>query len=99
MKREVVDWNLRTGRRTVSHMATVRTGDRRTVRALVTNLSFEGCQLFVAGALYVGEKVTVEIPGRGAIDGQVRWYADDRAGVRFLLGDSVGEARRLRIGV
>lgn len=99
MKREPVDWSARGGRRPVSHKASVRTGEGVEYRALVTNLSFEGCHLLIDGDLTIGETVTVNVPGRGAIEGQVRWYNDDRAGIRFNLGDSVKKARRNRIGV
>jgi hypothetical protein len=49
--------------------------------------------------LSVGETLVLILPGRGSIDAQVRWIADERAGVRFLTGTSPSEQRRARIGV
>jgi hypothetical protein len=82
-----------------THHATICLGDGREARSLVTNLSYDGCQLVTEAVLSVGETLVLILPGRGSIDAQVRWIADERAGVRFLTGTSPSEQRRARIGV
>jgi hypothetical protein len=99
MYREPSDWSGRPARRPTTHHATICLGDGREARSLVTNLSYDGCQLVTEAVLSVGETLVLILPGRGSIDAQVRWIADERAGVRFLTGTSPSEQRRARIGV
>lgn len=99
MEREPIDWSMRSPRRGVSFLATVRLSEGGEIRALVTNLSYQGCQLEAEGELLVGDTLVLVLPDRGSIEGQVRWTVGDRAGIRFLSGESVGEQRRARIGV
>jgi hypothetical protein len=73
-------------------------GDGREVRALVTNLSYEGCQLLAEAELCVGETLVLTLADRGSVQAQVRWTAGDKAGIKFLSDDS-SELRRARIGV
>jgi hypothetical protein len=98
MDREPVDWSARAARRGVSFAATVRLADGREVRALVSNLSYERCQLIAEAELFVGDTIVLNLPDRGWVEGQVRWTADDRAGVRFLSDSSEAENGRARIG-
>ena len=100
MEREPIDWKSRVApRRGVSHTATLQIADGRRFRALVTNLSYTGCQLLSEHSLVVGETVSLMLPGRGSMDAQVRWTAGDCSGLQFLLGQSTAEDRRARIGV
>ena len=43
--------------------------------------------------------MTLSPTGTGVINAQVRWVAGDKAGVKFVTGDSVVDERRVRIGV
>jgi hypothetical protein len=99
MDREPSDWSGRPGRPPTTHNATNCLCDGSEARSLVTNLSYDGCQLVTEAVLSVGETLVLILPGRGSIDAQVRWIADERAGVRFLTGTSPSEQRRARIGV
>ena len=100
VERETIDWKAReSSRRGVSHRATIQLPDGQLLSALVTNLSYSGCQLLAEGALVVGETISLTLPGRGTQDAQVRWTAGDCAGLQFLLGQSFAEGRRARIGV
>ncbi|WP_458390050.1 hypothetical protein [Sphingomonas sp. F9_3S_D5_B_2] len=76
-----------------------RRDDGRSFRVLVTDLGYEGCKLFCEEPLDKGEVVSLVVAGMGNIDAQVRWAAHDRAGLSFLLGQSVHEARRSRLGI
>jgi hypothetical protein len=98
MDREPIDWSARSPRRPTAHSATVVLGDGREVRALVTNLSYDGCQLLAEAELCVGETLVLTLPERGSTEAQVRWTAGDKAGIKFLTEDSA-EKRRARIGV
>ena len=98
MDREPVDWNVRSPRRPTAHTATVILRDGREVRALVTNLSYEGCQLLAEAELCVGETLVLSLADRGSVQSQVRWTAGDKAGIKFLT-ENFSEQRRARIGV
>ena len=99
MEREPVDWKMRSARRGVSRIALVERADGRQARVLVSNMSYEGCQLLTDQQFERGECVTFTMPGSGTIDAQVRWVSGDRVGLRFLLGKSALEERRARLGV
>ena len=100
MEREPIDWKARQGARNgVSFRGSVRAPGGRQVAALITNISYSGCQLLAETRLVVGETVLLSIQGRGSMEAQVRWTAGDSAGLQFLLGKSLAEERRARIGV
>lgn len=56
-------------------------------KAIVTNLSLNGCCL--VGPFRPGERVTVKIPRIGSFTADIRWTFMGRAGARFIT-----EARR-----
>lgn len=99
MQREIVDWKKRDGRRSVSLVGRAHKSAGHPFRVLITNLSYEGCTVISEQPLVVGETLFLEVPSQGRLRVQVRWIADDKAGVRFLLGVSVAEERRARLGV
>jgi hypothetical protein len=100
VERETIDWKARQGARSgVSLKGSVKVPDGREVAALITNLSYAGCQLLAEAELVVGETILLTIPGRGSMEAQVRWTAGDSAGLQFLLRQSQVEERRARIGV
>lgn len=49
----------------------------------VLDLSYDGCGIETQVALAVGQPVKLSVPGRGAIEANVRWYADGKAGLVF----------------
>ena len=49
----------------------------------VLDLSYDGCGIESPVALAVGQPVKLSVPGRGAIEANVRWYADGKAGLVF----------------
>ena len=99
MKREVVDWKGRSLRRQANVVGTARREQGQSFRVLLVNISYEGCHILCEQELITGETLTVELPGKGAMEAQVRWVDGDRAGLRFLFLDSVFEQRRARLGV
>ena len=100
VKRDASDWLRRRGaRRRVSMVAHLVEEGGEPFRVLVRNLSYEGCEILSERALVPGQSVELEMPRAGRIKAQVRWVSGDRAGLSFLLGNSVHEERRARIGV
>lgn len=51
---------------------------------LVSEVSYTGCQFTSADAFKKGETVELRILKRGAIQAEIRWSADGRAGARFI---------------
>lgn len=100
MEREPQDWRLRQPRRTVTLAGTAQWEDGSCARVLVSNLSYDGCELWTDHDLSNGETVTLAIPTKGRLEGQVRWVRDGRAGVRFLAaGAPAVDMRRARLGL
>lgn len=99
MEREQIDWKKRGWRRRTSAIAMVRRNGGSSYRALVGNLSYDGCQILSEQALTPGETLVLSIPGKGTVSAQVRWVDGDRAGLRFLAENSVVDQRRARLGV
>ena len=50
----------------------------------VRNISYTGCQLASDDKFAKGEIVELRIIKRGAMEAEVRWSADGRAGARFI---------------
>ena len=96
----MIDWKARQAvRNGVSFRGSVKAPAGHEAAALITNISYCGCQVLAETRLVVGETILLSIPGRGSMEAQVRWTAGDSAGLQFLLGKSPAEERRARIGV
>ena len=50
----------------------------------VSDLSYAGCQLRSEDEFAEGELVELRIIKRGAIEAEIRWATDGRAGARFI---------------
>lgn len=98
MEREPADWLPRAGRRRVSLAGIGRWDDGSRARVLVSNISYEGCQIWSDHGFTCGETLELALAGQSSMKAQVRWVIEGRAGARFLIGDVAGE-RRARIGV
>ena len=81
MEREQQDWLSRSARRHVSLTGTARRADGSSLRVLVSNLSYEGCNLLCDKRLDMGEVIDLTVPGLGTMSAQVRWTAEERAGL------------------
>lgn len=57
--------------------------DGSTAEILIVDLSYEGCGIEIPVALKPGQQITLSVLRRGAIQADVRWYADGRAGLVF----------------
>lgn len=99
MERELADWKIRSLRRQANVVGIVQRDHGPGFRVLMMNLSYEGCHILCEQILTVGETLSVQLPGKGAIKAQVRWVDGDRAGLRFLFENSAVERRRAHLGV
>jgi hypothetical protein len=59
-------------------------GEDRDSDVEVADLSYDGCQIRSDDKFKKGEIVELRIIKRGAIDGEIRWSANGRAGVSFV---------------
>jgi hypothetical protein len=99
MEREQQDWRKRAPRRKVSLSGVAYCDDGSQHRMVVTNMGYDGCHIIAERCLSVGETLKLSIPGMGIVAVQVRWAADEQAGVRFLVGTTAVEDRRARLGI
>jgi hypothetical protein len=99
MLREKQDWKARTPRQTVSVAGVGLWVDGSTAPVLVSNLSYHGCHFWTDHELSIGEPIQLTLPGKGKVEGQIRWVRRGRAGVRFLNGASAADERRARLGI
>jgi hypothetical protein len=56
----------------------------RDLDILVSNLSYTGCQIRCEDVLTPGEIVELRVVKRGAIQAEIRWSDEQRAGALFL---------------
>lgn len=99
MNRMTNDWPDRGTRRPVRFTAEAWWADGSSADVVVSNLSYDGCQLTSRHQFNRGETVLLNLPDRGRIRAQIRWIRNGKAGARFLTGDSALDTRRARIGV
>lgn len=99
MEREPIDQTPRARRQSARLQGKLRGPTGQSAPVLVANISYERCQIWSDRDLTCGETITLSLPGRGDIDGQVRWTADVSAGINFLTGASAVDDRLTRIGV
>lgn len=85
-------WVDRASRRGVELPVFAYTNDDQRVPALMTDLSYDGCQLRVSGTIAQGQALTIVHAFVGEITGQIQWTEDDRIGVRFEAHSNGGES-------
>ncbi|MBV8908883.1 MAG: PilZ domain-containing protein [Sphingomonas sp.] len=66
------------------HLRGFALGKGRDSDVELSDLSYEGCQIRSDDKFKQGELVELRIIKRGAIDAEVRWSANGRAGVCFV---------------
>lgn len=99
MERSTEDWVRRATRRRANLTGSARRANGFTMRVLVSNISYEGCELWSGSELRKGELIQLCLAGMSIIKAQVRWVRGDSVGVKFVTGDSVPDERRARLGV
>jgi hypothetical protein len=70
-------------RRHVSMHGHLLLGDGSTHSIQLLDLSYEGCAIATALAFAPGDQIKLSVLRRGAIDAEVRWCADGKAGLAF----------------
>jgi hypothetical protein len=73
----------RSERRSVRMRGYALRGDGSTHQIYVLDLSYEGCGIETPAEFAIGEALKLSVLQRGAIDAEVRWYADGKAGLAF----------------
>ena len=76
------DWPERRLRHAVELEAEVHYPDGHAKKAVISNLSLDGCRL--QGWYRIGDVLELTIPKIGRVRGQVRWALGGSAGIRFL---------------
>lgn len=90
-------WPERRDRRQVYVTAVAYLPDGTPIAVRLTDISYEGCQVETDAMLPIGEKLKLALPRLGDISAQVRWALPGKAGMRFLLEESLADDRRSRI--
>jgi hypothetical protein len=70
-------------RRPVAMLGFLALEDGTTAEASLLDLSYEGCGIATMLPLAAGQPVTLSVPGRGAIEADVRWSSGGKAGLVF----------------
>lgn len=78
------DWLPRSERREVDLRAFALGRGRRVADVVLSDLSYEGCQLRSAEKFKPGERLELRVMRLGVIQAEVCWCAKGRAGARFL---------------
>lgn len=55
----------------------------RTAMVTLGNVSSAGAMVLIAEPLRIGERVTLQLLDRAAIEGEIRWLRDGCAGINF----------------
>ena len=71
-------------RRSVELTGYVSRADGSTTAIQMLDLSYDGCRIGVDADLLAGERITISVPERGAIEAEVRWAKEGMAGLAFL---------------
>ena len=79
-------WNLRDKRNRVE-LRGYALAEGIDADIVVSDMSYEGCQIRSEQAFEIGDELDLRIIGRGGAKGVVRWVAGDRAGISFVDRD------------
>lgn len=63
--------------------ATLSRDGQADIAVSLINISRRGCRLTTPRMLPIGDAVTLDIPGAGAMDGRVVWHLGFKAGIEF----------------
>lgn len=74
----------RSGRLELSGATQMRCSDRETVEVVVRDISLSGFRADCNHPVLIGSYVSIDLPGVGAVQAQVRWRVGGRLGARFL---------------
>lgn len=76
-------FNQREERRPVRLLGFLVPAGRRGDEVTLLDLSYEGCSVETDLELTAGDKVELSVMSRGAIEAEVRWFANGKAGLVF----------------
>ncbi len=84
----------RDDRRAVTLPGFVLLEDGATFSITLLDLTYDGCKIATSVALLPGLKLKLSALSLGALDAQVRWYANGHAGLRFAPPTSQQQKKR-----
>ena len=70
--------------------------DGKRIKVRIVDLSYDGCGIAVPVELESGQSIKLSVLRRGAIDAEVRWYSDGKAGLLFSAAAASEERHRPR---
>lgn len=74
----------REDRRPVKLWATILMEGANSIPVTLLDMTYDGCKVRTPEVLQVGDRLKLSIPNLGILKAEVRWYGDDRAGLRFI---------------
>ena len=70
--------------------------DGKRIKVQVADLSYDGCGILSPVELTPGQSIKLSVLRRGAIDAEIRWYSDGKAGLQFTAVTDPKERHRPR---
>ena len=86
----------RSPRRPVSLGGRLLRADNSAIDISLLDLNYDGCGIETPVALEEGEAVKLSVIGRGLIEAEVRWYKDEKAGLRFASDEPKAKQEKPR---
>lgn len=84
MRKDLVDWARSQERRQVEITAIAYRADDTRMGVVISNLSYDGCELTSAYSLKAGEQLIIVVWEKGAeLNATVQWCRDRKAGILF----------------
>lgn len=87
-------------RRRVKVWASVLIPGLNSIPVTMLDMTYDGCKVHTPEVLQVGDKLRLSVPKLGILDAEVRWYADEHAGLRFIhpnAGDEAADRKQDRV--
>lgn len=75
-------------RKPVKLWASVFPCEGPSIAVIIVDMTYDGCKLTTPVPLEIGSKVKLSVPKLGTLNAEVRWYADEYAGLRFIHAES-----------
>lgn len=87
-------------RRRVKLWASLFPSEGPSIAVTILDMTCDGCKVATPVPLDIGAKVKLSVPNLGILDSEVRWYANEHAGLRFVQsgpGDDVPDRKQERM--
>ena len=86
-QRQFIEWARKEKRRQTELPAIAYRQDGSRHGVVMSDISYEGCQLSAPNEFIVGEQITIVVPKTGAeMVAEVKWTASGKSGALFVQG-------------